>query len=371
MPEGLDLPAAYWFLAAMSFVVGAVCGSFFNVCIYRIPANKSIAWPPSHCYACGGFIRWYDNIPILSYFILGGTCRDCAARFSPRYMLVELLTGLLFLGLFLIEGPHPVVLCHFAFAGLLVVGTFTDVDHYIIPDGVTVGGLVFALAASALLGMDSVAGREAVEALRDGRWLAPELLPRSLGQNLDRMVWVSRAVALGWSLVGAAVGWAILFGVGKLGHLIFRKEAMGGGDIKLMAFLGAYLGPVACFYVLGISTVLGAVIGVSAIAAHRLVGKDEFEDITLDPGRLAARFATNDATQSPDQGVDSTGTGEPADPEAEEAAGPRPIVLRVAVRTSRQMHYFPFGPYLAVAALAVLFALTQFDALTRNLFLLP
>ena len=371
MPEGLDLPAAYWFLAVMSFVIGAVCGSFFNVCIYRIPASKSIAWPPSHCGSCGDFIKWYDNIPIVSYFVLGGTCRACAARFSPRYMLVELLTGLLFLGLYLLEGPRPVVLCHFAFAGLLVVGTFTDIDHYIIPDGVTVGGLFFAIAAAAALGMGSLAGREAVEAARIAQWMVPDILPRFASQDWERLPYMSRAIAAGWSVVGAIVGWGMLAGVGKLGHLLFRKEAMGGGDIKLMAFLGAYLGPLACFYVLGISTVLGAVIGVSAIVAHRLVGSDEYEDITLDQARLAPRFPRAQPEDIPAEEI--VAESDTAEGKAEEdgPANPPPLVLRVPVRTTRQMHYFPFGPYLAVAALAVLFALTQFDALTRGLFLLP
>ncbi|MCX7718115.1 MAG: prepilin peptidase [Candidatus Sumerlaeaceae bacterium] len=341
---------AYWFLAVMAFVVGTVCGSFFNVCIYRVPAGRSIVTPPSHCYACGTRIAAYDNIPLLSYLMLRGRCRHCGTRFSARYFLVELLCGLLYLWAYLRFGPSLVLLGHFAFIGLLVVGTFTDIDHFIIPDGVTLGGLWLSIGLAFGFGDASLPGKELRALIETLDYLLPEL--RAVAERLG---WASSGV---YALLSAAFGWVLLWSIGFLGRLMFRKEAMGGGDIKLFAFLGAYLGAVNCLYVLMLSTVSGALIGSVLLLTHKFAGRDEVEELALalpaDPPMAAP--AGNTETLASEHGP---------------AGEPPPIVLRIARKTSRQLHHFPFGPYIAVAAILVLMFSEELIALTGRLIFVP
>ncbi len=134
---------------AFAFIFGAMIGSFLNVVIYRVPKNKSIVSPPSHC-ACGQSIRWYDNLPILSWFILRGRARCCGASYSFRYPAIETLTGTVFLLCWLMH-PPPVALAGFLLLGLLIPATFIDLDHMIIPDGITIGGTVVGVMISFLI----------------------------------------------------------------------------------------------------------------------------------------------------------------------------------------------------------------------------
>lgn len=192
------------------FIMGMVFGSFLNVCIYRLPLEQSIVWPGSHCPACKKPIRWYDNVPVLSFILLRGKCRDCRAKISPRYAVIELATGIAFLWIWsrfgwTLEG----LVALFLFSALLVVSA-VDFEHQIIPDEISLGGLVLGLLASAFL-------------------------PFLHGEP----VWWRGLVA---SSAGALAGGVLIYGTGVLGTLIFRKEAMGGGDVKLMAMLGAFLG---------------------------------------------------------------------------------------------------------------------------------
>jgi len=340
---------AHGFLATMAFVLGTICGSFFNVCIYRIPAGRSIVNPPSHCYVCGTRIAPYDNIPLLSYVFLRGQCRHCGARFSPRYFLIELLSGLLFLAAYLRFGPSVAVLGHFAFIGLLIVGTFTDIDHFIIPDGVTLGGLWMAIGLAFGLGPGSLPGQELRALAETFDYLLPELRAA-----MERLGWAAAGV---YSIVSAAFGWIMLWSIAVVGRLMFRKEAMGGGDIKLFAFLGAYLGAVNCLYVLMFSTVSGAFIGSALLLAHKVTGRDEVEELAL---------ALPEAQPG----------SKPQDPPAEAGVAgasdaPQTVVLRIARRTSRQLHHFPFGPYIAVAAVVVLLFAKELTALTGRLIFVP
>lgn len=239
------------YLDAIAFCFGACMGSFLNVCIYRIPREESVIVPGSHCPRCNTPIAWHDNIPLVSYCALKARCRHCHGRISPRYVLVEALVAVLFLLVWLKFGPlestRPLGLAPVATLWLvpiywlavfgLALGTFVDFEHMIIPDRVTLGGTALGL----LFGV-----------------LAPAL-----------HVQETRLGGLGAAAVGAGVGGGLLYGIAVLGRLIFRKDAMGMGDVKLMAAIGAFLGWVAVIFTLMLSSLLGAAAGLAMVALGR------------------------------------------------------------------------------------------------------
>jgi leader peptidase (prepilin peptidase)/N-methyltransferase len=220
-----------WLFGGFFLAMGLCVGSFLNVCIYRLPTGKSLVWPGSHCTSCNTPIAWYDNIPVASYLILGGRCRKCGARFSVRYMLVELVTGLLWFGYWFayfrtdLRGGADnigVYLVHIALVSALLVSGVIDYERKEIYTSVT----NFALAAG-------LAGSFVWPAVQQvGAY--DRLLPGLTGW--DR----TDAVVLG--LVGAAVGAGIINITRFLGTLAFRREAMGIGDVYLMAAVGGCLG---------------------------------------------------------------------------------------------------------------------------------
>lgn len=213
------------YFAIFFTAVGAVVGSFLNVCIYRIPAGKSIVLPSSHCPACKHPIRFYDNIPILSYLILWGRCRRCKAKISIQYPIVELLAALAAFIFFLRYGISWTCLFYFLFTAALIAITFIDLEHQIIPDVITLPGIpFFALAAIFLL----------------------KLPPLE-------------------SLLGLVIGGGVLYLVGFGYELIKKREGMGGGDIKLFAMIGGFLGWKSLIFILLVSSFLGAIIGISVI----------------------------------------------------------------------------------------------------------
>ncbi len=198
------------------FVFGACIGSFLNVCIHRLPRDLSLAAPGSQCPECRSPIRWYDNIPLVSYALLGGRCRYCQGGISARYAGVEALTGLLFVWLYYwfclrLHRPVGVFVVYAALTAALIAATFIDFDFHIIPNEITFSGIALAPAAS---------------------FLAPEIHGAGL----------SRWAAVGHSLVGVLVGGGVVLAVALIGQVIFRKEAMGLGDVKLMAFVGGVTG---------------------------------------------------------------------------------------------------------------------------------
>jgi len=210
-------------------VLGAVVGSFLNVCIYRIPAGISIVRPSSHCPHCRTPIRFYDNVPVLSFLMLGGRCRHCRAVISLRYPVIELMTALASLLLFLRYGVSWLYLCTFLFTAALIVVTFIDLDHQIIPDVITLPGIpLFALASIFLL----------------------KLPPLE-------------------SLLGILIGGGSLYLVGLGYELLKKREGMGGGDIKLFAMIGGFLGWKSLIFVLLVSSFLGAIIGIAVILYRR------------------------------------------------------------------------------------------------------
>jgi leader peptidase (prepilin peptidase)/N-methyltransferase len=248
-----------WQVGAFLFFVGLCVGSFVNVCIYRLPAGKSIVWPASHCMACQAPIAWYDNIPVASYFVLRGRCRKCGAEFSARYMLVELATGLLWLGYWAAYfkaglragADHPgVYLAHMALVSALVVSGVIDYDRKEIYTSVTNVALAIGLVGSLVW----------PQVQRIGAY--DHVLPDWTGWE--------RADAVLVGLVGAAVGSGLINLTRFLGTAAFRREAMGIGDVYLMAAIGGVLGWEAAVLVFLAAPFLGLPYGiVHAISGRR------------------------------------------------------------------------------------------------------
>jgi leader peptidase (prepilin peptidase) / N-methyltransferase len=223
----LIYPISFFYIFA--FIFGAVVGSFLNVCIYRLPKKESVVFPPSHCPNCDYKIPFYDNIPILSYIVLAGRCRSCKVRISPQYPLVELVTALLTLFLFIKFGPSLSFLVLFLFCSAMVVVTFIDLEHQIIPDVISLSGIVCGFIFS---------------------FFIPQL---------------------GWlnSLIGIAVGGGSLLLVAYGYEFITKKEGMGGGDIKLLAMMGAFFGWRAIPFIIFVSSLIGSVIGITVMLIQK------------------------------------------------------------------------------------------------------
>ncbi len=222
---------------AIVFIFGITFGSFLNVLIYRIPKKKSIVSPPSSCPGCGTDIRFYDNIPIISFLILGGKCRNCRGKISFRYPFIEFLAGIVsvfaifYFGL-TVKGFEA------AFLSLLFIAIFfIDLDHTIIPDVFTLPGILLGFAVS--------------------------FAPNSF---------------ISWdeSLIGIAVGGGSFMLVGLLGEFIFKKEALGFGDVKYAAMAGAFLGWKNLLLMLIIASFLGSIIGILLIVLSRKKGKSTY-----------------------------------------------------------------------------------------------
>jgi leader peptidase (prepilin peptidase) / N-methyltransferase len=214
-------------------VLGASLGSFLNVLIYRLPVHQPIGMARSQCRSCGRVIPWYDNLPILSYLLLRGRCRACHAPFSIRYPIVEALTALLAVALFAREGLSLAVLGAFYFGCSLIVLTYIDLDHRLLPDRITLPGIVLGLVLS-------------VAAPRGG----------------DRLASLETAV-LG-VLLGGGILWLVAWSYEKA----TGREGMGGGDIKLLAMIGAFLGWKGVLLTLLLSSLIGSMIGVGVMLAR-------------------------------------------------------------------------------------------------------
>ena len=214
---------------------GALIGSFLNVCIYRLPRHESVAWPGSHCPACSHPIAWYDNIPIVSYLVLAGRCRYCAARIPLRYPVVEALNALGYVGLLWFFGPSwPAVAYGLLYSSLLVVAG-TDLSHKIIPNVITFPGIVVGLISAATI------------------------LPLGLMNGL----------------IGLLVGGGILWLLAWASPYLFGKEGMGGGDIKLLAMIGAFLGWKPALMTIMVGSFLGSLVGITLIAT-RVIKREDY-----------------------------------------------------------------------------------------------
>ena len=227
-------------LGVFAFWLGACVASFLNVVVWRVPRGESIVSPPSHCPKCNAPIKWWQNVPIVSWLALRGKCAACRAPISPRYIIVEFLGGCLFLGVFWrVAAAQPAftwmlpvaLFVMWPWVALMLVGSLIDFDHKLLPDFVTVGGMVLGVVYGGL---------------RSAVFRAPAFV-------LD-------------SLAGLAFGFGLLWLVRYFGSKAFKREAMGMGDVFLMGAVGALFGPVAVLVTLILSSVFGSIVGVGMIA---------------------------------------------------------------------------------------------------------
>ena len=237
-------------IESVLFLFGLIIGSFLNVCIVRLPREESIVHPPSRCPRCGERIKWYDNVPVLSFLLLRGKCRKCGQPISWRYPAVELANGLLYLwtaSAFGLSGESVLVLL---LCSAFLVITFIDLDHLIIPDVITLPGIVIGLAAAPFF----------MSALD-----VP--LPFHLGRYLP--VSGQYATALCNSVIGLLFGGGPLLLIGWAWEKLRKVEAMGGGDVKLMAMVGAFIGWKGALLTIFFGAVAGSVVGVILIALKK------------------------------------------------------------------------------------------------------
>jgi len=239
----------------VSIIFGAIMGSFLNVCIFRLPKEESIIWPGSHCPYCKNPIKFYDNIPLVSYLLLGGKCRQCQGLISFQYPLIEGITAFSSLILFMKFGVTLSYLVYFAFMAALIVITVIDLYHQIIPDVISLPGIGAGLLASLII-------------------------PQITFLN---------------SLLGILLGGGSLFLVATLYQWLFKREGMGGGDVKLLAMIGAFLGWKAVILTILLSSLIGSITGIIIMVSK---GKDFKYAIPFGPflslGAVIALFYQNE-----------------------------------------------------------------------------
>lgn len=232
--------------AVYFFIIGACVGSFLNVVIYRLPKKESLISPGSHCPSCGKSVRFFHNIPIAGYFFLRGKCADCGEPISARYPLVEFLTALIFTASLARFGLTPTAFAYMAFCSALIAVTFIDLDHFIIPDSITLPGTAVGLI----------------------------------------LAWLVLPVTLKSALLGAGIG-AGLFWI----LAVIVPHGMGGGDIKLMAMIGSFIGLKGTLFTIFLGSLFGSIIGIIGILVF---GKNRKTKIPFGPflavGGLMALF---------------------------------------------------------------------------------
>jgi len=207
---------------ALAVLLGLVVGSFLNVCIHRLPRDRSIVAPRSACPRCRGVLPWYDNVPLLSYLWLAARCRRCGNPISPLYPAVEAANAFLYGALFVAHGVRPETFLLAAFASAILALIVIDAQHQILPNAITLPGIAVGLA---------------------GSFVNPAVLPRD-------------------ALVGAALGWAIPWTIGEIYRWVRGRAGMGMGDLKMLAMVGAFLGWQGVLFTLGLGSLLGALVGV-------------------------------------------------------------------------------------------------------------
>ena len=217
------------FFVAAAALFGALFGSFLNVCIVRLPANQSIVRPRSRCPKCGLPVAWYDNVPIVSWLLLRGRCRGCGLPISVQYPLIEAVVAALWGAAIWHYGATWTGITAAVFGTLLLGIGVTDARHYIIPDEFSIGGLALGLALS----------------------------------------WRDGFPGFAWALIGAAAGFVLLYAVAWAGHRAFGKEAMGGGDIKMMAMVGAFVGWKGVLLTVFGGALLGTIVFIPILAVRR------------------------------------------------------------------------------------------------------
>ncbi|MBI2569184.1 MAG: prepilin peptidase [Candidatus Schekmanbacteria bacterium] len=232
------LPEPESLIRVFAFLFGAVIGSFLNVCIYRLPLHLSIVRPRSACPACGALIPAYHNVPLLSYIVLRGRCAKCRTAISPRYFIVELLSAVLSLALMVRYGPTFAYGAYFVFAAALLVITYIDLDHQIIPDRISLPGIAVGLALAAL----------------------GPVLPARLAGNYE--------VTLAESALGLVAGAGGLFAIAYGYLLLTGREGMGLGDVKLLGMIGTFIGWQGVLLTLFLGSLFGTLIATPLVIAR-------------------------------------------------------------------------------------------------------
>lgn len=259
------------FIAGCVFGLGLCFGSFLNVCVYRLPLGKSVITPRSACPHCGDQIPLYHNIPILSWLLLAGKCRACKKPISPRYLVVELLIGILFLACYLHFGLTLAMLKFCALGFLLVGLIFTDAETKLLPDAMTLPGLALGIALSLFVPVNDLASR-----------IMPGMVSFSARSAISWRVW-----SLTDSLLGAAVGASFLYGAAAIYLRARGVEGMGFGDVKLMAMIGAFLGTKLTVLTIFAASLAGSLFGLVTVLAVWMKRRR----------RLAARGNASDAAR--------------------------------------------------------------------------
>ncbi len=240
-----------YLVTAAIFALGLVFGSFLNVCIYRLPLGKSVVAPRSACPHCGNMIPLYDNVPVLSWLILRGRCRHCKETISPRYLAVEVLTGLLFLGCYVHFGLALATLKCMVLGFLLLGLIFTDAETKLLPDALTLPGMALGVGFSLLVPVNDLAAQ-----------LMPGLVRLPVSSEVSWRLW-----SLLDSLLGLAVGASFLYGAAAIYLRARGVEGMGFGDVKLMAMIGAFLGTKLTVLTIFAASLAGSLFGVSTVVA--------------------------------------------------------------------------------------------------------
>jgi len=262
------------FLEVAIFALGLCFGSFLNVCIYRLPREKSVVTPRSACPHCGDLIPLYHNLPVLSWLILRGKCRSCKQPISPRYLVIELLTGLLFLGCYAHFGLTLAMLKCVVLGYLLLGLVFTDAETKLLPDAMTLPGLALGIGFSLVVPVNDLASR-----------IIPGLVSPTMRSEISWRIW-----SLSDSLLGTAVGASFLYGAAAIYLRARGVEGMGFGDVKLMALIGAFLGTKLTVLTIFAASLAGSLFGLSTVLA---VWIKRFRRI--EARRTSSRISSNEA----------------------------------------------------------------------------
>ncbi|MCH7519487.1 MAG: prepilin peptidase [Candidatus Dadabacteria bacterium] len=247
------MPSAEIPLFILSFILGSIIGSFLNVCIYRLPREESIVYPGSHCTSCKKSISFYHNIPILSYIFLGGRCSHCNSKISFSYPLVEILSGLLFVATLWKFGMILDTLFYLLFISGLIVITFVDLKHMIIPNVITYPGILVGILYNALT----------------TNWQNSLELVSNFSFGFQNFFELLNEVPILDSLFGVILGGGILLLIAYTYEIIRKRQGMGMGDVKLLALIGAFLGWQGVFFVIFLSSILGSIVGLSIIITRK------------------------------------------------------------------------------------------------------
>jgi len=240
-------------LFTLSFIFGTVLGSFINVCIYRVPNGISIVRPRSHCVSCKTPLRFYNNIPVISFLLLRGRCKNCNARISPRYLIVEILSGIICALSVWEFGITLQTFFYLIFLFCLVVVTFIDIEHMIIPNVITIPGIFIGI----------------VYGVARTDWGNLTTLLTDSNAHTYRIASILANQPAFDSIFGAILGGGLLYIIALIYFILRKREGMGMGDVKLLAMIGAFLGWKSIIYVMLISSVLGTIVGLAIIAHKR------------------------------------------------------------------------------------------------------